>query len=238
MKSRVADMEQYSARFFKLKWKVVLSSFAKGSRYKERAKQKGAEMYVMKPWSWSEICAVAPLQAFALRATDDLWDAYCRSGASPRIVYDVGDLVQHEGAIRDTLVGCQNLNLLCPRDWNDSVSNVLVAIGPATVDGVIRRNILSEEIATPYIIFMRGPSLKILSIASRAHICALRTLLCDSDPSYAIWKAGQRALTRTGLLCYQLGLYIYSRSSSRCHSAHLEDLPARLGAHHSQPAIE
>ncbi|KAL6305203.1 hypothetical protein BKA93DRAFT_731796, partial [Sparassis latifolia] len=46
-----------SAKF--LRWKTVISSSPKLSRYKEWVKQKNAMKYVMKPWSWSEICAGA-----------------------------------------------------------------------------------------------------------------------------------------------------------------------------------
>ncbi|GBE80486.1 hypothetical protein SCP_0302010 [Sparassis crispa] len=117
---------------------------------------KKVEKYVMKLWSWSEICAAAPLQTFTLRTTEDLWDAYWRFGPSARIVYDA-DPLQHESAIRNALVQCQKLDILFPQgdlDDNDSVNNVLVAVGPAIVDGVIHRNFLSGKIATPYIMSM------------------------------------------------------------------------------------
>ncbi|GBE89840.1 hypothetical protein SCP_1701650 [Sparassis crispa] len=138
-----------------LPWKMVFSTLPKLSRYKEWVKQKNAVMYVMKPWSWSEICAGAPLQTSGSRTTKELWDAYHRFGPSARIVYK-SDHVEHRNDICFALRNCRDPSILFPQNeaaWDES-SNVLVVVEPATIDGVVHRNMLTGKIATPYIMNM------------------------------------------------------------------------------------
>ncbi|KAL6298943.1 hypothetical protein BKA93DRAFT_809003 [Sparassis latifolia] len=136
-------------------WKMVFSTSPKLSRYKEWVKQKNAVMYVMKPWSWSEICAGAPLQTSKSPTTKELWDAYHRFGPSARIVYK-SDPVEHQSDIRLALRNCRDPSILFPQSddaWDES-SNVLVVVEPATKGGVVHRNMLTGKVATPYIMNM------------------------------------------------------------------------------------
>ncbi|GBE89847.1 hypothetical protein SCP_1701720 [Sparassis crispa] len=150
-------------------WKMVFSTSPKLSRYKEWVKQKNAVMYVMKPWSWSEICAGAPLQTSKSPTTKELWDAYHRFGPSARIVYK-SDPVEHQSDIRLALRNCRDPSILFPQSddaWDES-SNVLVVVEPATKGGVVHRNMLTGKVATPYIMNMVHEEAKhLLGLAMR-----------------------------------------------------------------------
>ncbi|KAL6298934.1 hypothetical protein BKA93DRAFT_808983 [Sparassis latifolia] len=123
-----------------LPWKMVFSTLPKFSRYKEWVKQK---------------YALTPLQTSKSRTTEELWDAYHQFGPSARIIYK-SDPVEHRNEIRSALRNCRDPSILFPGNeatWDGSC-NVLVVVEPATIDGVVHRNMLTGKIATPYIMNM------------------------------------------------------------------------------------
>ncbi|KAL6302320.1 hypothetical protein BKA93DRAFT_406727 [Sparassis latifolia] len=85
----------------------------------------------------------------------ELWAAYSQFTASARTVYwCCVHRTEYLSEIRGALDKCQDPHALFPLadgGWDDSVSNVLVIVGQATLDGKIYRGIMHGKVATPFI---------------------------------------------------------------------------------------
>ncbi|THU81730.1 hypothetical protein K435DRAFT_469056 [Dendrothele bispora CBS 962.96] len=133
------------------KWRAIVTSSPRPSRYQDWVKHRMPKKFVMKTWSWEEVYTARSM-SLVERDTDAWRDAFLKWGGSARYLFSSseGDL---EEALKDAAQQADVKTLLIGTD--SSMANKhrhrLVLANPLHKNGEMSRDIMASELISPYI---------------------------------------------------------------------------------------